>query len=649
MSVDIELRKAAALINAARFDEARHILSEYLKDFPESDLAWLLMSYVLHNPRVKQAAATRALRLNPENEQAKARIAQLLKFQAPLISDDDSPVSPEELDRVVRGEPGPYQDTSFSRLHINETRSFTNRDREMLLGRDLNVKGVDDSGARRRTRTRSVLMGIGLVAIMVVAGIFATRTFPQIFMSDADRLEAAIAGTGTALATENVGLALPASWTPTITPTVTNTPTPSPTPTITTTPTPFMTRTLSPTRTPITPDPTVVAEMEVLQGQVIELRDLPTNATVNTNMISKYTVRSTLQSYYFQGGGSEEEILNSSRMLVALGLIEPDYNLLTHQLNTLAERIGGFYRYDTNQIYLLGDQFTAVEKYAYVQEYSQALINQNFEINNMDVYPRCEGNEDGCRAIRALIKGDSALLSLQWLEQEASPDEYDEIQNYRLPTFFLLDRDAPPFSRRNVEFPYVEGKAFVEALFSSGGWTRVSTAYDRLPLSTEQILHPEKYLSAEQPIAVPSVDLGPILGDDWRQIKDNILGEWFTYLVLRHGRDREAQVDEITAELASEGWGGDRYQVYTNDETDETILVAHWRWDDINDSNEFSRGMSNYLKKRFSSGESIETDRECWYGVKQYTCLYTDYLQSLWILAPSVDFIDIIETLYPDF
>ena len=83
MSADIELRKAAALINAGRIESARSILSDYLKDFPESDLAWLLMSYVLDDPRKQQAAATRALRLNPKNDQAKARIDQLLQFQSP--------------------------------------------------------------------------------------------------------------------------------------------------------------------------------------------------------------------------------------------------------------------------------------------------------------------------------------------------------------------------------------------------------------------------------------------------------------------------------------------------------------------------------------------------------------------------------------
>ena len=664
MSVDIELRKAAAFINAARFDAARDILSEYLKDTPDSDVAWLLMSYALDDARKQQAAATRALRLNPENEQARDRVDQLLKRQAPLSSVDDKAISLKELALTSRHDLGSKEgEADFSQSKIKESSVFKRHNSRILQGRDPNnypyaaflderisdQSRGNDAGASSSTKLKSVLMGVGLAGLLVVAGIFVLRTFPQIFMSEADRFEVAVASTGTALATENVGIQLPASWTSTVTPTATKTPIPSPTPTLTNTPTPVMTRTLGPTRTPTTPDPTIVSEMEALQQQVSDLRELFTDVNVSTNMIHPLQARSVLERYYLQGGGSEEEILNSSKALVALGLIEPDYNLLTYQMNTLAEPIGGFYRFDTNQIYIFGDQFTAIEKYAYVQEYGQALMNLNFDINNMDVYPRCEGNEDSCQAIRALIEGDAALLSSQWLEQEASSTDYDEIENYRPPTFLLQDQASPPFTKQSIEFPYVEGVAFVEALFSSGGWSNVNNAYDRLPLSTEQILHPEKYLSGEQPIPMPSVDLGPVLGEGWSQSKNNTLGEWLTYLILRYGTGHEARVDEFTAVLASEGWGGDRYQVYTKDETSETVLVANWKWDGIKDSNEFARGMREYLKNRFSSGEMIEADRECWFSESQYACLYTGHQRNLWILAPSLDIIDSVQTLYPEF
>jgi hypothetical protein len=558
MSVDIELRKAAALINTGRLDAAKSTLSNYLKDFPESDIAWLLMSYVLEDPRKQQAAATRALRMNPGNEQAKARIAQLLQSQTPTIPESTADIPVNNLENSYpQHDPISHQEEQVSSpLNIEEQLASVIHNEELsqetysvdypmeafLEEHTTDRNEVNGSDFTIRLKSRSFFISAGLVILLIAIGITLRKTFPGIFISEADVIKTSVAQTGTALAAANIGVKLPLNWTATITPTVTNTPTPSRTPTVTTTPTPLITRTLSPTQTQIVDDPVIASEIKLLQEQVYELRQLSTEVNVDTHMIPNSYVRPIVESYYLNQGGSEEEIRNTNRVLVALGLIESDYDLLTFQLNSLIDNIGGFYLHNTNQIYIIGDLFAAVEKYAYVLEYSHALANLHFDINGMSVYPHCEGNDDGCQAIRALIEGDARLLMSQWLEQKASPTDYEEIQTYQTPVWILSDQAPPQFSLMNKEFTYTKGKTFVETLFSSAGWPSVSNAYSRLPQSTEQILHPEKYFSGEEPITVPIVDLGPILGDGWNQIKSNTLGEWLTYLILRFGTDPIAQV-----------------------------------------------------------------------------------------------------------
>ena len=665
MSVDIELRKAAALINAGRLEAARSILSEYLKDFPESDLAWLLMSYVLEDPRLQQASATRALRLNPENEQAKARIDQLLQLQAPSTPEVTSESFSTDFERFYPDHDplsNPEEQTSTpltleerlasATLEAESSRRYSSGDYpiEALLtnvGTKRRRRHEEDSS--RRLKPKTVFISVSLVILLVTIAFIMLNFFPGMFISEADALETSIAGTVAALASEDVGLRLPPSWTPTVTPTITTTPIFSRTPRITSTPTPVNTRTPRPSPTPNINDPTVIAEIEILQQQVSDLRRLSTFVQVNTYMISHSQVRPILESYVFDQGGLEKEISDSSRILVALGLIEPDYDLFTNVLNSLTDSVGGFYLHENNQIYVIGEQFTAVQKFIYVHEYGHALVNLHFDLSRMSLYPRCEGNEDRCRAMQALVEGDATLLMLQWLEQSASDADYEEIMNYQPPTQILPDQSPPPFVLRNSEFPYNDGKAFVETLFSSGGWSGVSQSYFQLPESTEQILHPEKYLSGEQPILVPSVPLETVLGDEWGQIESNTLGEWLTYLILGYGTNPKAQLNEGDAVHASEGWGGDHYQVYFNDESKETVLVVHWKWDQPSDTNEFASGMRFYLKNRFSKGEVVEAKRECWHGNDQFTCLYNDVQQSLWIVAPSMDLVQFIEAQYPDF
>ena len=501
----------------------------------------------------------------------------------------------------------------------------------------------------RISKLKSVIIGAVLIILLIIASIIFVGFFPGLFMSEEDALETAVVQTATTFAIQNAGVNLPPAWTPTITPTLTNTPVPSPSPNPTTTPTPVNTRTPRPSPTPEIIDPTIVAEMELLQEQVSEIRELTSSVQVNSHLISDAEVKPILESYYFHRGGSAEEIHETGRVLVALGLIEPDYDLTTNILNSLTTSTGGFYIQDTNHIYIVGEEFTALEKFAYVHEYNHALVNLKVNLNSMFVSPRCQGNEDRCKAIQGLIGGASTWSALQWLERSASLADYEEISKDQSPAWILPDGDPPPYALRDQEFPSSEGRSFVEALFSNGGWASVTQAYYQLPESTEQILHPEKYLYQERPVTVPGPSLEMVLGSEWEQIERNTLGEWMTYLILGHGINLSARLNDRDAAQAAEGWGGDHYQVYYNDQTDETLLVVHWKWDQPSDANEFSSAMKYYLENRFSEERMFEFSRECWSGNNQFTCFYSDDMQGLWILSPSMDLVNSIQALFPDF
>ena len=73
----------------------------------------------------------------------------------------------------------------------------------------------------------------------------------------------------------------------------------------------------------------------------------------------------------------------------------------------------------------------------------------------------------------------------------------------------------PEILRRQLEFPYLEGQVFVTTLLGQGGWDSVDAAWDELPASTEQILHPERYPS-DAPVKVDAAGRrgGPRCGLD---------------------------------------------------------------------------------------------------------------------------------------
>jgi hypothetical protein len=124
-----------------------------------------------------------------------------------------------------------------------------------------------------------------------------------------------------------------------------------------------------------------------------------------------------------------------------------------------------------------------------------------------------------------------------------------------------------------LEFPYLSGAEFVGQLYASGGWDAVNAAYRDPPSSSEQVLHPAKYISGEAPVPVGAIDLWAAVGADWAHASDTTLGEaWIETWLEGIG------VDPKLASMAAAGWGGDHLTVA---EATDGSWALGWRiaWD----------------------------------------------------------------------
>ena len=120
----------------------------------------------------------------------------------------------------------------------------------------------------------------------------------------------------------------------------------------------------------------------------------------------------------------------------------------------------------------------------------------------------------------------------------------------------------PPWMVRLLEYPYLSGAAFVGQLYATGGWDAVDAAYDDLPVSSEQVLHPAKYLAAEAPIEVEPLDLWSVVGSDWTHGSETTMGEaWIATWLEGIGVDRRCGLDRrfgLGRRLADGGDGAGR-------------------------------------------------------------------------------------------
>ena len=629
-SIPQTLQRAAAYLQAGKPQLARPLLIEVVRQQPKSEEAWWLLSQAVTEQQQKIDCLQRVLRINPGNVEAQKRLRLLLspleERAAPMVVPPVTPSPEPPAAAVPPATPPPARSVTAA----PPPRSDMDVMRAAAVKRTTMQRQTKARFKKAQWITMGVV-GLGVVAVLVIAAVLLLS--PGAALPDRAAVPvAAVVATATPASTVTpqptpTEQKFPATWTPTPTPASTSTRTPTPYPTL---------------------NSTLQANMDKIEEQVADLRGLSLGDEVPRVLIRREAVEQTLRQLLIEQGYAEK-LADQERSLSALGLIKPTYDLFKYAMNGLADNIGGFYIPWLKQLFVIGTRFGGVERFVFAHEFDHALTDQHFNIEAFGVYPDCSGDEQHCAAISALVEGDATLLMQQWWRQYAGPQDYQDILRYRPPSQTLPEDYPPPYVSRDLEFPYLEGLKFVEFLHKRGNWAEVNRAYENLPASTEQILHPEKYIAGELPISLTAPPLTDTLGADWRLIDDNVLGEWTTYLILTAGADLAAQIPDDDAFKASQGWGGDHYQVYYNDVLSQTVLAAEWVWDTPRDANEFSAALIDHLTERFRGGKIDRAGGNCWEANQQTSCVFQQNDRILWLLAPEAGILETLLTQYPEF
>ncbi len=244
----------------------------------------------------------------------------------------------------------------------------------------------------------------------------------------------------------------------------------------------------------------------------------------------------------------------------------------------------GFYRHDQGKLYVVSKTGLpgVGERITFAHEFDHALQDQNFP-----VFKDQQGildESDEILARQAIYEGDATLLMTLWAAAHFGPqDMLAYIALSADPAAQAVLNRTPPFLRDLLLYPYTTGLSFVQAAQLRGGWPAVDDLYRRMPVSTEQILHPEKYAADEAPVkvALPD-DLAHQLGDGWTVPLEDTLGELQIQDWLR-----ESGVKPADATAAAAGWGGDRLAV-AKGPAGAWGVVIDTAWDTAADASEFA-------------------------------------------------------------
>jgi hypothetical protein len=298
------------------------------------------------------------------------------------------------------------------------------------------------------------------------------------------------------------------------------------------------------------------------------------------------------------------------RTYARFGLVPADLELDALLRSLLLEQVVGYYDAGRDTLFVMEGLDPELVEPVLAHEIVHALQDQYEDLDSL-MTANLEHN-DRATAAQSALEGHATLAMLEWqlgrltggaVDLEALPslsslseDALLDAAGLEMPAL----TSAPRLIRESLIFPYLGGLEFVRARNRAADGIRIAPLGDGMPVSTEQILHPERAFG--EPRDLP-VELGFAAdpGADWTVVHSDGLGELEIRIWLQeHLEDRELAVS------ASTGWDGDVYRLLDGPEGEVLVWVS--AWDSKRDASEFERSARAAQTARYAAGSGRATD-----------------------------------------
>ena len=288
---------------------------------------------------------------------------------------------------------------------------------------------------------------------------------------------------------------------------------------------------------------------------------------------------------YLQEQLREQLPVERARKLTAVyarfGLVPDTLDLQGLLAGLYQEQVVGYYDPAADTLFVLADVPPEQLETVLAHELVHALQDQHVDLDSL--VGAVEGANDRGTAVQAAVEGHATLAMLEIQLSRMTGTEADVAQlpdlGAQLQGLDLSQlgegaglpelRDAPRVIREALIFPYVGGLGFVQALWKAregrpapfGRW---------LPVSTEQVLHPERLLPPRRDEPT-DIAFGAEPPEGWTLVYEDGLGELETRLFLE-----EHLGDDEAARAGAAGWDGDRSRLLRGPPGEVLVWVSVW-------------------------------------------------------------------------
>ncbi len=268
---------------------------------------------------------------------------------------------------------------------------------------------------------------------------------------------------------------------------------------------------------------------------------------------------------------SRAQIASESELAESFGLLPLGFDLRAAVLGFQAESAAGFYSPLGDRLYVVagaasagGESIDAL----FVHELTHALQAQHGGV--VEALLGIQGDDDLMFALSTLLEGEAMFVEL--VDVEAQSGEPRPTPGSLAARFRGVEL-APQLPRalaESIVAPYPLGYALADALVARGGLHALDAAHADPPLTSEEVLHPERYLEAAQREPFAELAREPGL-PGCSAIATNCYGE----LSLRAWLEQLGAEPQRAAD-AAEGWDTDRAWRFACGERDASAWLFEY-------------------------------------------------------------------------
>jgi hypothetical protein len=317
------------------------------------------------------------------------------------------------------------------------------------------------------------------------------------------------------------------------------------------------------------------AQAGKIAGELAQISGLKLHHPVPCDFISKEKVNEFLKKRV-KDVSSPEELRAEELTLKKFGLVPPDFKLADTTVDLLTEQAAAFYDYDKKKLFITDTTSSENQEPVLAHELSHAIADQNF---NLGRYIR-QGrkSDDGATARLAVMEGQATWLMSEYLARKLGQSLRNSPALAQMMSrvtegggqFPVFDQ-APLYLRLTLVFPYTDGMMFQNDVLAHEGDEGFAEVFRHAPLTTQQIIHPEKYFDHANPTSPELPD--PRLPPGYKALVGGTLGE------LDHAVLLEQFAGKPRAQEIAPHWRGSNFELRERKKDAGLVLLYAVEWD----------------------------------------------------------------------